>query len=255
MTVGSYILNFALAEQYELQNKLEETHKVFINFLAKWDPELDKIDEKAKAIMAEQQAQAPTNGSNTNGTQTKGEGEPEQPSTPTTPQANSEVEKFKNLFKINVKEVGQAWIMYMRFARRTEGMQAHRKIFGQSRKAKWLDWRVYEFAGMSLLKAKHGEWMLMSVKAMTEYHCLKETVVANKIFEAGLKRYPEEVEFAAQYLTFLININDEPSMSFVAMSLTLANSNDIRCSSSVRTRHPNVPACRGENPLGAMEFL
>ncbi len=53
---------------------------------------------------------------------------------------------------------------------------------------------------------------------MTEYHCLKDSVIPSKIFEAGLKRFPEEVEFAAQYLSYLISINDDSSEFLTSLS-------------------------------------
>lgn len=46
--------------------------------------------------------------------------------------------------------MGSAWCMYMRFARRSQDQVASRKVFAQARKAKHLDWRVFDYAGVSL---------------------------------------------------------------------------------------------------------
>ena len=46
-------------------------------------------------------------------------------------------------------ELGVVWIMYMRFARRSEGLKPARGIFGKARKDKHVSWNVYEAAGMS----------------------------------------------------------------------------------------------------------
>lgn len=43
-----------------------------------------------------------------------------------------------------------AWITYMRFARRAEGLKPARNIFGKARKDKWVGWEVYEAAGESM---------------------------------------------------------------------------------------------------------
>lgn len=46
-------------------------------------------------------------------------------------------------------ELGVVWIMYMRFARRSEGLKPARGIFGKARKDKHVSWNVYEAAGTS----------------------------------------------------------------------------------------------------------
>jgi hypothetical protein len=45
------------------------------------------------------------------------------------------------------KEYGLAFIMFMRFARRAEGVQASRTLFGKARRDRWTSWQVYEAAG------------------------------------------------------------------------------------------------------------
>lgn len=44
-------------------------------------------------------------------------------------------------------EYGIAWVSYMRFARRAEGLKPSRAIFGKARKERWTPWEVYEAAG------------------------------------------------------------------------------------------------------------
>lgn len=48
------------------------------------------------------------------------------------------------------QEYGLAWTVYMRFARRAEGLKSARAVFGQARRDKWTPWEVYESAGMWL---------------------------------------------------------------------------------------------------------
>jgi cleavage stimulation factor subunit 3 len=47
---------------------------------------------------------------------------------------------------------------------------------------------------------------------MMEFHCSDDKVVATKVFELGLKSYPDKSEYVLLYLNFLIQINDEPSI-------------------------------------------
>ena len=44
-------------------------------------------------------------------------------------------------------EYGVAWVSYMRFARRAEGLKPSRAVFGKARKERWTPWEVYEAAG------------------------------------------------------------------------------------------------------------
>ena len=45
-------------------------------------------------------------------------------------------------------EYGLAYIMYMRFARRTEGVKPYRGVFGRDW---WAPWEVYDVSGPYLL--------------------------------------------------------------------------------------------------------
>jgi cleavage stimulation factor subunit 3 len=44
-----------------------------------------------------------------------------------------------------------------------------------------------------------------------EYHCSKEPTVAVKVFELGLKSFGDNPEYVAQYLDFLVQLNDDNS--------------------------------------------
>jgi cleavage stimulation factor subunit 3 len=44
-----------------------------------------------------------------------------------------------------------------------------------------------------------------------EYHTKKESSVAIRVFELGLKLFPDNVEYVVQYLQFLLSINDDTS--------------------------------------------
>ncbi|KAF8632394.1 hypothetical protein AX17_004835 [Amanita inopinata Kibby_2008] len=87
-------------------------------------------------------------------------------------------------------EYGLAYIVYMRFGRRAEGIKASRAAFGKARRDRWTPWQVYEAA------------------ALMEYHCSDDKTVASRIFEKGLDLFGDEIEFVLRYLGFLISIND-----------------------------------------------
>ncbi|KAF7331026.1 mRNA 3'-end-processing protein RNA14 [Mycena venus] len=86
-----------------------------------------------------------------------------------------------------------AWINYMRFARRAQGHKAGRDAFAKARKDGFTGWEVYEAA------------------AMTEYRCNLEDgrMVATRIFETGMKKFGTDVHFVLAHLSFLLTINDE----------------------------------------------
>ncbi|CAG8571347.1 3910_t:CDS:10 [Acaulospora morrowiae] len=58
-------------------------------------------------------------------------------------------------------------------------------------------------------KSNHCTYHVFVASALMEYHCSKDQAVAGKIFELGLKSYADNSEFAAQYLDFLIQLNDD----------------------------------------------
>ncbi|KZT38712.1 hypothetical protein SISSUDRAFT_985867 [Sistotremastrum suecicum HHB10207 ss-3] len=170
----SFLLNYALAEQYEIQQKYDEVNKTYNTFLEALQKELDEIE-----------ARLPPPSEN---------GADDQPSSQGSDKSKpdgKEKDPERELFQRRIREMGSAWCMYMRFARRSQDQVASRKVFAQARKAKHLDWRVFDYA------------------ALTEYHLTKAANIATNIYESGLKRHPTDVEFICQYLQFLININDE----------------------------------------------
>ena len=86
-------------------------------------------------------------------------------------------------------------IQHMRFARRTDGMKAARKVFATARKSTdTCTWRVYVAA------------------ALLEFYSNNNVKVAGNIFELGLKRFPESVPFISQYVKFLSGLNEEASL-------------------------------------------
>ncbi|KAG6552890.1 hypothetical protein Mapa_005545 [Marchantia paleacea] len=84
-----------------------------------------------------------------------------------------------------------AYIQYMRFVRRTEGVEAARKIFLEARKSPGCTYHVY-------------------VASATMELCVdKDPKVARNIFELGLKKYSHEPAYVLEYADFLCRMNDD----------------------------------------------
>ncbi|KAI5297612.1 mRNA 3'-end-processing protein rna14, partial [Ascosphaera atra] len=93
------------------------------------------------------------------------------------------------------KTVSFAWIALMRAMRRIQGkgrpgeMAGSRQVFADARKRGRITSDVY------------------IASALLEHHCYKDPA-ATKIFERGSKLFPEDENFALEYLKHLIDIND-----------------------------------------------
>lgn len=94
------------------------------------------------------------------------------------------------------KTISYAWIALIRAARRIQGKGmageksgGFRVVFGDARKRGKITSDVYV------------------ENALIEYHCYKDPV-GTKIFERGMKLFPEDESFALEYLKHLIAIND-----------------------------------------------
>ena len=96
----------------------------------------------------------------------------------------------KELYK---KLITSAWISLMRAMRRVQGkgnpQQGMRGIFIEARKRGQLNSEFY------------------IASALLEHHCYKDPT-AIKIFDRGLKLFPEDEYFATEYIKHLINTND-----------------------------------------------
>jgi len=111
-------------------------------------------------------------------------------------------------------EYGVAWIMYMLFGRRAEGVKPLRGIFGKARRDRWIPWEIYEASGLflSLLFLSFNNQPFFIIVALMEYHCSDDKSVASRIFEKGLDYFGDEIDYVLRYLSLLIStVNDENS--------------------------------------------
>ncbi|SRR5258707_317252 len=143
-SIISFLLNFAFAEALELQGNLEEVHKVFERFLETLRRDLDA--HEARIAPSATSSTISTGGVDQFGSQGT---EVIPPNASFTTQSDEKPFQSKELSEKR-QEYGLAWTVYMRFARRAEGLKSARGVFGQARRDKWTPWEVYESAGTSL---------------------------------------------------------------------------------------------------------
>lgn len=112
-------------------------------------------------------------------------------------QAQIDAVRKAHSIQINIlsKTISFAWIALMRAMRRLQGkgkpgeLAGSRQVFAEARKRGRITSDVY------------------IASALMEYHCYKDPA-ATKIFERGAKLFPEDENFALEYLKHLIDIND-----------------------------------------------
>lgn len=98
---------------------------------------------------------------------------------------------YENLLGDGVDATALAHIQYIRFLRRTEGVEAARKYFLEARKFPNCTYHVY-------------------VAYATMAFCLdKDPKIAHNIFEAGMKRFMHEPGYLLEYADFLSRLNDD----------------------------------------------
>ncbi|CAG0913045.1 unnamed protein product [Notodromas monacha] len=83
-----------------------------------------------------------------------------------------------------------AYIQCMRFARRAEGIKAARAIFKKVREDERVSYHVYV------------------ASALMEYYGSKDTSIALRIFDLGLRKFPSVPGYILAYLDFLLHLND-----------------------------------------------
>jgi len=77
----------------------------------------------------------------------------------------------------------------MKFARRAEGIKSARAIFKKAREDPRSKYHVYVAA------------------AQMEYYCSKDQNIAFRIFELGLKKFPDHADYIMSYVDYLSHLN------------------------------------------------
>lgn len=159
--ISSFVLNFALAENYELAKNYGEVRSLFDRLLQGIQKELEGME--AKITAASQQSFSSDNGvvnpegtgddsmqvdhsasNGTTGLMKEASFVTQRTSSSSSSNTTSEERELHD----RKQEYGLVWIMYIRFTLRSEGVDASRKVFSAARKDKWSPWEVFEAAGV-----------------------------------------------------------------------------------------------------------
>ncbi|KAJ1393235.1 Tetratricopeptide-like helical domain superfamily [Sesbania bispinosa] len=101
---------------------------------------------------------------------------------------------YEGLLGDGVSATALAHIQFIRFLRRTEGVEAAKKYFLDARKSPTCTYHVY-------------------VAYATMAFCLdKDPKMAHNVFEAGLKQFIHEPVYILQYADFLTRLNDDQNI-------------------------------------------
>ncbi|PSS29415.1 Cleavage stimulation factor subunit like [Actinidia chinensis var. chinensis] len=98
---------------------------------------------------------------------------------------------YESLLGDGVNATALSHIQYIRFLRRTEGVEAARKYFLDARKSPNCTYHVYV------------------AYAMMAFCLDKDPKIAHNVFEAGLKRFMHEPGYILEYADFLSRLNDD----------------------------------------------
>ncbi|XP_071875267.1 protein suppressor of forked-like [Bombus fervidus] len=84
-----------------------------------------------------------------------------------------------------------AYVQYMKFARRAEGIKSARTVFKRAREDPRCKHHVYVAA------------------ALMEYYCTKDKNIAFRIFELGLKKFGDNPDYILRYIDYLSHLNED----------------------------------------------
>ena len=144
----SFVLNYAYAEQLERHGNFAEVHAVFAKFLKVLSKDLEALEAKvnsansASGSIDSQQGSPKDNPAMV----VTPAGVQSQNSSFNTQSSDDRPPKNKELTDKRT-DYGNVWIVYIRFARRAEGLQSARTLFGRARRDRLSPWEVHEAEG------------------------------------------------------------------------------------------------------------
>jgi len=118
----------------------------------------------------------------------------------------------------NLKDPTLAYIQAMRFERRTDGIKSARTIFKRAREDSRINHQIYIAA------------------ALMEYYCTKDNNIAFNIFNLGLKKYGQNIDYILAYIDFMTHLNEDHNAR-VLFERVLAADNSISKQSQLPIWH------------------
>ncbi|KAG5513247.1 hypothetical protein PMAC_001617 [Pneumocystis sp. 'macacae'] len=180
----SYLLHFQYADFLEQNKRFQEMRTVYETLIGNLSKESKRISQCVENRLSEVSRYL-------------------EYIKPQDPVEEGEIQKqspkeLQNIEKQGIEELNKlsrnasiVWSVFMRAVRRTEGIKAARQVFGKARKVPNQTYHIYV------------------ASALMEYHCSKDSTIASKIFDLGLKSFGNDPDYVLHYLTFLINTNDD----------------------------------------------
>lgn len=99
--------------------------------------------------------------------------------------------RLLDINEANLKDPTLAYIQAMRFERRTDGIKSARAIFKRAREDTRTNHQIYVAA------------------ALMEYYCTKDNNIAFNIFNLGLKKYSQNVDYILAYINYMTHLNED----------------------------------------------
>jgi cleavage stimulation factor subunit 3 len=208
-----------LAELYELTNKTKKREEQFLARAKEAFAAQQAADEAARATLA-----ADSDDDEDDDIEVKNERRRKEKEEAHQAQLKSISAGFAAQTQTLKKTLTYAWIALMRAMRRIQGKGRPDPPAGQPA----------GFRGIFAESRKKGKLLSDAyvASALIEHHCYQDPA-ATKIFERGLKLFPDDEHFALEYIKHLIKINDltskKPHTPVYVLLLTLR-----RCSRSLR---------------------
>lgn len=193
----SLLLTFFIAQLYEVKKKNEEAKEVFerlINSLQnrivdKLQPATEELNVKVQRLLAiSSNSETKLSNNSVSLTVDLKNDDPEHESLEN---MQERLSKYEGQLKVLTEKANQAWIQYMRFVRRTDGIKGARLIFSRGRKTSYCSANLFISS------------------ALMEYYGNKEREVASKIFEVGLKSFNSDIDYITAYVNHLLSINED----------------------------------------------
>ena len=105
--------------------------------------------------------------------------------------ARSIYNRLLDTSEANLKDPTLAYIHGMRFERRTDGIKAARTVFKRAREDTRTNHHIYVAA------------------ALMEYYCSKDNNIAFNIFNLGLKKYGQQLDYILAYIDYMTHLNED----------------------------------------------
>jgi len=99
--------------------------------------------------------------------------------------------RLLDINEANLKDPTLAYIQAMHFERRTDGIKSARIIFKRAREDLRINHQIYVAA------------------ALMEYYCTKDNNIAFNIFNLGLKKYGQNVDYILAYIDYMTHLNED----------------------------------------------